>query len=377
MKKKKLNIKRVFITLFLIIFIFFVSPKIFYYLTTTEIQRNLYQLNYQKKCTEIIIKNKRDTYLIEKQIFSQVINEACIQETYQDKYFEKYLDIKYVKKDKFISKINTLLQLKYSTEEINIIFELLNNEQIADITKKNKINGLTDFILVKHFNFSNLDRYTNYQKENKTNYQDTVLQVELNLDIPFYNTNYKTNLEDEYLIITNKYYKLSKDYEPNDLVNINNAYTAGKSRTIRKKVNTEFEKMAKTMISQGMTVNVISAYRSYSTQNQLYNNYAARDGKKKADTYSARPGHSEHQTGLALDLNSISNNSFVYTKEYKWLKDNAHKYGFILRYPSDKVYITGYMFESWHYRYVGVDVAKYIYENKITFEEYYLNFVNN
>lgn len=375
MKKKKLNIKRVFITLFLIIFIFFVSPKIFYYLTTTEIQRNLYQLNYQKKCTEIIIKNKRDTYLIEKQIFSQVINEACIQETYQDKYFDNYLNITYIKKENFINTINKLLELEYSSEEINKFYELLTDEQIAEITKKEKINDLTSFLTIKYFNFINLDRYINYQKDTKTNNQDTVLQVELDLDIPFYTTDYKTNLEDEYLIITNKYYKLSKDYEPSDLVKINNAYTSGKERKIRKTVNTEFEKMAQAMIDQGLTVNVVSAYRSYSTQNQLYNNYAARDGKKKADTYSARPGYSEHQTGLALDLNSVSNDSFVYTKEYKWLKNNAHKYGFILRYPSDKVHITGYMFESWHYRYVGKEAATYIYEHKITFEEYYLKFV--
>lgn len=375
MKMKKLNFKKVFITLVLMIVVFFVSPKIVYYLTTTETQRSLYQLNYQKACTEEIISNERDQYLIEKQIYSPTINEACNQKEYKDKFFDNYLEITYVNNENFILKINKLLELNYSAKEINQIYQTLSDEQIDEITNKDKIDNLTTLISQKFFNFNNLERYSNYQKKEKLNVQETVLYVELDLDIPFYTTGYKSNLKDEYLILTNKYYALSKNYEPNDLVKINTAYTNGKARTIRKKVNEAFEKMAKAMTSQGMMVNVVSAYRSYATQNQLYNNYANRDGIKKADTYSARPGHSEHQTGLALDLNSLSNSAFVYTKEYKWLKDNAHKYGFILRYPSDKVHITGYMFESWHYRYVGNEVATYIYENKITFEEYYLEFI--
>ena len=92
-----------------------------------------------------------------------------------------------------------------------------------------------------------------------------------------------------------------------------------------------------------------------------------------ADTYSARPGHSEHQTGLAIDLAAFNSNlnNFEETKEYEWVKDNAHLYGFILRYPKGKEHITGYMFEPWHYRYVGTKVAKEIYEMDITFDEYY------
>ena len=124
---------------------------------------------------------------------------------------------------------------------------------------------------------------------------------------------------------------------------------------------------------------ISSPYRSYNRQNVLYNTYVKKDGESKADTYSARPGYSEHQTGLAFDLGTAENhdiNEFVESKEFKWMKNNAHKYGFILRYPYGKKYITGYIYEPWHYRYVGIDAATYIYNNNITFEEYYAYFVN-
>ena len=124
--------------------------------------------------------------------------------------------------------------------------------------------------------------------------------------------------------------------------------------------------------SLGLNLYISSGYRSYYDQKYIYNNYVSRDGKEKADTYSARAGHSEHQTGLAFDLNSIDD-SFTNTPEGKWVHDNCHKYGLILRYPKGKDNITGYMHESWHLRYVGIDLATKLYNNGdwITLEEYF------
>lgn len=113
-----------------------------------------------------------------------------------------------------------------------------------------------------------------------------------------------------------------------------------------------------------------SGFRSYETQTMLYNNYVARDGKDAADRYSARPGHSEHQTGLAFDLNSLEQN-FGETKEGIWLAEHCHEFGFIIRYPSDKEEITGYMYEPWHIRYVGADLAKTLTESGQCLEEYF------
>ena len=119
----------------------------------------------------------------------------------------------------------------------------------------------------------------------------------------------------------------------------------------------------------GFSLPLISGYRSYSTQNTIYNNYIKKWGQEYTDTVSARPGHSEHQTGLAFDVGKLSN-SYGETKEGKWLKENCYKYGFILRYLKDKEHITGYAYEPWHIRYVGVDVATEIMQKNLTLEEY-------
>ena len=132
-----------------------------------------------------------------------------------------------------------------------------------------------------------------------------------------------------------------------------------------------------TQRKKGYQIKLQSGFRSYDTQKKLYNNYVARDGKKAADTYSARPGYSEHQTGLAFDvctdgLPCISS-GYDNTEEAKWISDNCYKYGFILRYPKGKENETGYMYESWHLRYIkDKDIAEKLYNNGnwITLESY-------
>ena len=133
-----------------------------------------------------------------------------------------------------------------------------------------------------------------------------------------------------------------------------------------------FNEMEADASALGLNIYISSGYRSYSTQDTIYNNYVAVDGQAEADTYSARAGYSEHQTGLAFDLNSIDD-SFTYTDEGKWVNANCYKYGFIIRYPKGKDDITGYMHESWHLRYVGEELATKLYNDGdwITLEEYF------
>lgn len=158
------------------------------------------------------------------------------------------------------------------------------------------------------------------------------------------------------ILIANKTYSLPSDYNP------------GLDPNVLEKANQMFE----TAKNQGLNISITSGFRSYNTQETLYNNYVSRDGKQAADTYSARPGHSEHQTGLAFDVNQI-NSSFDNTNEAIWLKNNCYKFGFILRYPQDKSNETGYNYESWHYRYVGENLASKLYNNGdwITLESYF------
>lgn len=158
------------------------------------------------------------------------------------------------------------------------------------------------------------------------------------------------------ILIVNKTYSLPSDY--------------GDSLT--NDVMEAFDKMKADALSLGLNLWIQSGYRSYIKQESIYNNYVARDGQNNADTYSARPGYSEHQSGLAFDLNTIDD-SFTYTDEGKWVNDNCYRYGFILRYPEGKDEITGYIHESWHLRYVGVDLATKLYNDGqwITLEEYF------
>ena len=159
------------------------------------------------------------------------------------------------------------------------------------------------------------------------------------------------------ILIANKSYPLPSTYNPGDLTSETYA---------------NLDEMAKGAAKDGISIWVKSGFRSYSYQRSLYNNYVAQDGKAEADTYSARPGHSEHQTGLAFDLNQVDR-SFGNTPEGKWLAANAWKYGFILRYPEGKTNETGYIYESWHFRYVGKDLATKLYNggNWITLESYF------
>jgi len=155
------------------------------------------------------------------------------------------------------------------------------------------------------------------------------------------------------ILIANKTYALPADYNPG----------------VDAQANAALNEMINAAKLDGIVLTVLSGFRSYSTQNTLYNNYVARDGKAEADRYSARPGHSEHQTGLAFDLNSLEQ-SFENTPEGKWLAENCWKYGFIIRYPKGKEAVTGYMYEPWHVRYLGKDTAKKVYESGKCLEEY-------
>ncbi len=155
------------------------------------------------------------------------------------------------------------------------------------------------------------------------------------------------------IIVVNKSYPVSENYAPGD----------------DPEAMTAFEAMRAAAAKQGLTLYNSSSYRSYWLQDDLYTRYSNRDGQAAADTYSARPGHSEHQTGLAIDLNQVDD-SFAGTPEAIWVAENAHHFGFIVRYPKGKEHITGYQYEPWHIRYLGIDTATKVYESGKTLEEY-------
>lgn len=155
------------------------------------------------------------------------------------------------------------------------------------------------------------------------------------------------------ILVVNKTYALPADYNPG----------------VNSEAQAAFDRMQAAAAAEGLNIYISSGFRSYDYQAGLYQRYVDKDGKAEADRYSARAGHSEHQTGLAFDLNSIEE-SFADTKEGKWVNQNCHKYGFIIRYPSDKEDITGYKWEPWHIRYLGEDTAQAVYDSGLCLEEY-------
>ena len=155
------------------------------------------------------------------------------------------------------------------------------------------------------------------------------------------------------IMIANKSYPLPEDYNPG----------------IDADAKAALDEMISGAAKDGITLTMISGFRSYETQQNLYARYLLREGRDAADTYSARPGYSEHQTGLAFDLNSLEY-SFGETREGKWLAEHCAEYGFIIRYPDNKEEITGYHYEPWHVRYLGVETAKKVHESGLCLEEY-------
>ncbi|TWT24634.1 D-alanyl-D-alanine carboxypeptidase family protein [Planomicrobium sp. CPCC 101110] len=162
------------------------------------------------------------------------------------------------------------------------------------------------------------------------------------------------------ILLANKQHPLPETYAPGE----------------GKEARAAFEEMREKALQEGVDLVAFSTYRDYNRQKELYNGYVAKDGQEAADRYSARPGYSEHQTGLAFDIGEAGQEqhwasaSFGDTKGGKWLAKNAHKYGFILRYPEGSESITGYMHESWHFRYVGKKAATEIHSKGITLEQY-------
>ena len=171
-------------------------------------------------------------------------------------------------------------------------------------------------------------------------------------------------------LIVNKTYRLPDDYRPSDPYSDSDKDWA--IEMINKDVMNAFKSMQSDAAGLGLNIYIASGFRGYKTQERLYNNYVSQDGKEAADTYSARPGYSEHQSGLCFDLNSV-NDSFASTNEGKWVNENAHLYGFVIRFPKGKEDKTGYQYESWHLRYVGKELANKLYNNGdwISLEEYY------
>ncbi len=204
-------------------------------------------------------------------------------------------------------------------------------------------------------------------------------QTKLDLESSFYENVITVSNGDSKLVLVNKNYALDSSYAPSDLV-LPNVLALGheqnKTIYLREEASQHLEQLFSAAEQEaGLIFLARSGYRSYETQVSLYQRYVDQNGQEAADRFSARAGHSEHQTGLAIDVTADSVNGqltteFGKTAEGIWLKDNAHRFGYIIRYLEGRESETGYQYEPWHIRYVGVEAATEIYENNWILEQY-------
>ena len=296
-------------------------------------------------------------------------------EDIQDKFLNVY-NYKYValmNEDNFdINKLDEYMNY-YGLLENKELISLINNND-----GKYTINQYIDLLNDEYYIESNKQLYLEYL-DSYNNIRDLVEAINTKTYLPYYTDIEETDVSKGYLMLINKYHRLSSDFEPDDLVEVEPEY--GRGRT-RRAVYDAYKALQDEANELGYHFKITSAYRAYDVQYGLYQGYLEDEGGDvdAVDRYSARPGHSEHQSGLCLDLSDAQYgmDNFGLSEASKWVNENCYKYGFIIRYTEDKEAITGYQAEPWQIRYVGDSIiAKDIMDRGITFDEYYAYFVEN
>lgn len=267
----------------------------------------------------------------------------------------------------------------FDVDEISEYLDLYKDIKDSDTVvfmAKQGINSNHDLINSlardKGYIVDNLPLYLKY-KDEKEEIRSLVEYVNTLSFLKYYEDNFYSEPEKYGTeVLVNKYYYLGPDYVPDDLVELKE-YGYG---SLRKVAYDAYVKMYNAAQNDGVSFYVTSSYRSYKTQVIIYNRYLSFDPQEKVDIYSARPGFSDHQTGYTVDILTSGHDfdTFYATPAAKWLAENAHKYGFIMRYPKGLEQATGYEYEAWHFRYVG-DVAEDVYKSGLSYDEYFAKYI--
>ena len=360
---KKLKVVGVVLGVFLAVFLFYSSQI-----------HSLTELGYSKEASRRILFQFQKDYVLSVGE-NKTLNAAFESDDYNEKYLDQYSKIEYQNHEHLIRNINTLIKKGYSNDNISMILAHGSDSDVTEFAKRDKINYLEEFFSLPYAKLSNYDRYVDYSNETGEDDDTTVLAVNLDMD--------KENYEDPVIVtdfstdmLVNKHRSLTKDFEPDDLVSIDEEYAADDTQAGSRIAVNAFIEMYKDAQKEGYDLVINSSYRSYQDQEEVCNTYRDLYGDNYVTNYVAIPGFSEHQTGLSFDIGSKDTNVFAESDEYTWIQENAHKYGFIQRFPEEYEAVTGFRAEPWHYRYVGKKIASYIYENNISFEEYYALFLD-
>lgn len=340
-----------------------------------------YQISTLKKIGYSEIASKRILFSRNKEKVlgigeNKTVNAAFESDSFQEKNLDHYAKITYVEQKHLISNINKLLKIGYSNHDINIILKHGNDEAVSQFATREKVSYLEEFFSLDYAKLENYDRYVQYSDETGEDEIETVIAINLDLD--------KTPYEDATVVssfstdmIVNKYHYLKEDFAPSDLTTIPTEYASEKGMQCSRLALNAFIQMYKAAEKEGYELVINSAYRSYQDQIDIQNTYLEAYGQSYVDKYVAKPGFSEHQTGLAFDVGSRNSRIFANSKEYTWMLENAYRYGFILRFDERYEDLTGFRSEPWHFRYVGRDIAEYVYQhNNMSLEEYFVIFLD-
>lgn len=371
--KKKMKLRepynKIFKVIGMIIGVILVLLCVYFY--------NIHQLEnlgYSRKASHNILLKFKKSYVLDIGE-NKTLNRAFESSHYKEENLDSYSKIKFQDHDNLIKNINDLIDKKYSNSNISMILEHGSDSDVSSFAKRDKIRYLEEFYSISYAKLKNYDRYVAYSDETGEDEETVVLCVNLDMD----KEDYKDPIViDRYSVdvLVNKHRQLSKKYKVEDLVKIDQKYASDKSQQASRIAVNAFIEMYKVAKKEGYELVINSSYRSYEDQQEICDEYKNLYGQSYVDKYVAMPGFSEHQTGLAFDIGSRKTNVFANSKEYEWMQDNAYKYGFIQRFPKGYEDITGFRAEPWHYRYVGKKIAKYMYENKMTYEEYYAMFLD-
>lgn len=379
-RRKRIKNGVIFVGIF---FLIWFSFGLYLNLTNGE-EKKLEKIGYSNIEISIIkdMLNTKETKIIYEYPYINNLTDILLNKEYNQENLIKYLDYnkKYedVKTNELIYIINNdfenieyndfnkqiIFHKKFEKDKIDRYYEYYNKYKLNiddtiyavnnnfDLYNIRYDERYTEFINEDYAIISNLNRYYLYKKYNQDkNIKDIITEVNCNLDKEEYNYDTKADKSKGIYILVNKYYYLDNDYEPNNLVKIDKKLGRGK---MNEEAYNAYKEMYEDATLDNVYLYINRAYTKYKEQNKLY---------RKNKSYYEKAGFSEAQTGLTIE---ISYN--------KWLDDNAYKYGFILRYPKDKKYLTGYYKDN-YYRYVGTEVAEFIYKNNISYEEYYSYFI--
>ena len=341
---------------------------------TKEIH-DLTKLGYSKEASHNILFSLEKDYILSVGE-NATLNRAFESEAYDKENLDSYRKINFVDHEHLIENINTLLKVGYNPNDINIILAHGDDEAVARFAKREKIRYLEEFFIVPYAKLDYYDRYVAYSDETGEDEETTVLYVNLDLDKEDYQDVTPVSKFSIDMVV-NKHRGLSEDFAPDDLITIDSNYASSDDLQCSHIALNAYLEMNKAAEKEGYSLVINSAYRSYQDQLDLIDYYLRTYGQNYVDKYVAKAGHSEHQTGLAFDIGSRKVSTFANSKEYQWMQENAHKYGFIRRFNKRYEVLTGFRDEPWHYRYVGKEIATYIYENNISLEEYWAMFLDS